>query len=346
LSHWPEADRDAFRAAFARGDRFDDNDGPGAHLADGTRRNIVTTYRRWLGFLQGNHPEDLMRSSAERITLERVRGFVAHLDREVRPTSVAMAVAQLCYAARLVAPNHDWQWLAAVKARLLARARPQDRFDRLVPPCQTLDFGIELMDHALARPATSRKASGIQYRDGLLLALISLRPIRRRSLAALTVSRHIEITNAGTNILLYAADTKSKRPDSFSVPERLIPYLKHYLEEIRPALLGIHPHDGLWASCKFRPLSGGRLYDIARARVRKKFGKDMGLHDFRRSTATYLAIDAPEMIDLIPGLLQHANPTSARHYNLAPAITASQRFAKHRTATRKRLRAPAMKRGA
>jgi hypothetical protein len=251
LIHWPEADRDAFRAAFARGELFDDNDGPGAHLADGTRRCIVTSYRRWLGFLQANHPEDLIRSPAERITLERVRGFVAHLEREVRPTSVAMATAQLYYAARLVAPNRDWQWLAAVKVRLLARARPQDQFDRLVPPRQTLDFGIELMDHALSKPVTSRKASRIQYRDGLLLALISLRPIRRRSLAALTVSRHIEITDAGINILLSAADTKSKRPDSFSVPEQLVPYLKRYLEEIRPGLLGIHPHDGLWASCKF-----------------------------------------------------------------------------------------------
>jgi hypothetical protein len=30
------------------------------------------------------------------------------------------------------------------------------------------------------------------YRDGLLLALVSLRPMRRRSIAALTVSRHLE----------------------------------------------------------------------------------------------------------------------------------------------------------
>ena len=60
------------------------------------------------------------------------------------------------------------------KARLAARARPEDRFDRLVPPWQTLDFGIELMDEALKLPSTGHKQREIQYRDGLLLALLSL----------------------------------------------------------------------------------------------------------------------------------------------------------------------------
>jgi len=345
LNCWPEADQEAFRVAFAPCDLFDDAGGRGAHLADSTRHNIVTTYRRWLGYLQANRPDDLLMAPAERITLERVRSFVTHLQGEVRPTSVAMVVACLCSAARLIAPTRDWQWLAAIKARLLARARPQDRFDRLVPGGQTLDFGIELMDHALTLPVMSRKASAIQYRDGLLLALLSSWTIRRRSLAAFTVSRHIEKDDAGFNILLYPADTKSKRFESFRVPEPLVPYLKRYLDEIRPRLLGAHTHDGFWVSRKLRPLSAGRLYDIARARVRGKFGKDMGLHDFRRSAATHLAMDAPDKVGLIPGLLQHTSPEiSERHYNLARAIKASQRFAAHRAEAKNRLRSLAMDR--
>jgi hypothetical protein len=31
----------------------------------------------------------------------------------------------------------------------------------------------------------------------------------------------------------------------------------------------------------------------------------MGLHDFRRAAATFLTMDAPEKIGLIPGLLPH-----------------------------------------
>ena len=43
-------------------------------------------------------------------------------------------------------------------------------------------------------------------------------------------------------------------------------------------------------------------------------GKAMGLHDFRRAAATFLAMDAPEKIGLIPGLLPHDSPeVNERH---------------------------------
>jgi hypothetical protein len=50
LDQWPAADIEAFVSAFAPGDIFDETAGPGAHLAEGTRRMIRTAYRRWLGF--------------------------------------------------------------------------------------------------------------------------------------------------------------------------------------------------------------------------------------------------------------------------------------------------------
>ena len=114
---------------------------------------------------------------------------------------------------------------------------------------------------------------------------------------------------------------------------------KHYLKEVRPRLPGAKTHDGLWASCKRRPISAGRLYDIARARVYAKFGKDMGLHDFRRSAAIHLAMDAPDKIGLIPGMMQHTSPKiSEQQYNLARGIKASQRFAASRAHLKAKLR--------
>jgi integrase len=268
-----------------------------------------------------------------------VRDYVARLDMEMRPSSVALTIQSLCYASRLIAGERDWRWLSAIKARLVARARPIDRFDHLTPPCQTLDFGIELMDTALALPMTSRKTRELQYRDGLILALLSLWPIRRRSLAALTVSQHIEIENDGVNLLLHPADTKSERFESFRAPEPLVPYLNRYLKDIRPRLLGPRPNDGLWASYRHGTLTDSGLYEIARTRLLKRFGRDMCLHDFRRSAATYLAIDAPEQIGLIPGVLQHSSPDVAeRHYNLANAVKASQRLAQHRASVKNGLR--------
>jgi integrase/recombinase XerD len=340
INEWPEADREAFRAAYEPGDVFDETAGPGAHLAEGTRTWIRFTYRRWLGFLKENYPDDFSMPPAKRITSGRVRAFIEHLSAEMRPTSVAITVCRLYTAARLIAPTAEWAWLRSVKSRLESLARPQDRFDRLVPPVHTLDFGIELMDVALTLPPSDgHKQREIQYRDGLLLALRTIWPIRRRGLAALTVSRHLEFDDAGVNILLYPSDAKEKRAESVRVPEQLLPYLMRYLKEIRPVLLGRSCHDGFWASYQGRPLDAGRLYDIVRARVLAKFGKDMCLHDFRRAAATFLAMDAPEKLGLIPGVLQHASPdVGDQHYNLARSMQAGRRFAAHLANARNRLR--------
>ena len=325
VDEWPPADRAAFQGAYEPGDLFDGTDGPGAHLAKGTRQMIRTTYRRWLGFLKATCPDDLSLSPSERITPERVRAFIDHLSAEVTPSTVAIVIARLYDAARLIAPMTDWAWLRSVKSRLQCLARPEDRFDRLVPPWQTLNFGIELMDAAMTMPTSGHKQREIQYRDGLLLTMCSIWPIRRRSIAALTVTHHLEFDGAGVNILLHPSDTKAKRAESFRVPEQLVPYLMRYLNDIRPALLGIRRHDGLWASYS--------------ARVTAKFGKAMSLHDFRRAAATFLAIDAPEKIGLIPGVLQHASPDPGeQHYNLAPSMQAGRRVAEHLANTRDRLR--------
>jgi len=112
-------------------------------------------YRRWLGFLFAARPDDLLRPPADRISLERVRDFNVQLGGEMRPSTVALTIQSLYYAARLVGAERDWRWLSAIKAQFVARARPCDRFDRLAAPWQTLDFGIELMDTALTLSNTS-----------------------------------------------------------------------------------------------------------------------------------------------------------------------------------------------
>jgi hypothetical protein len=122
LEAWPEADHEAFRAAYEPGDVFEETGGPGAHLTEGTRGIIRTAYRRWLGFLAMRYPDDLLKSPVARITPERVRGFIDSLSAEIRPTSLVIVLDNLCYAARLIAPRGDWGWLASIKARLAARA--------------------------------------------------------------------------------------------------------------------------------------------------------------------------------------------------------------------------------
>ena len=57
-------------------------------------------------------------------------------------TTVAHVVGNLHVAARLIAPERDWAWLACLTARLAARAEPLNRFDHLVPGWQTQKLDV------------------------------------------------------------------------------------------------------------------------------------------------------------------------------------------------------------
>lgn len=326
LEFWPDADRHAFDHAFAPGDIFDETCGPGAHLAAGTRKMVTTVYRRWLGYLDGATPAVLELDPAARITLPRVRAFVEHLEAEVRPTTVAHCARNLHYAARLIAPETNWGWLQAIAARLAALATPQDRFGRLVPNEQLLDLGLELIGEAKKLTSVRDGTRGRLFRDGLILSLLSLWPIRRRAIAALSVSRHVSRDEDGITLVLHDEDTKSGRSERFRVPDVLVSHLRHYLDKIRPAFPDAATHDGLWASSKGCLLSGSQIYTIVRRHSGERLGRPVGLQDVRRSAATFLAIDAPELASLIPGVLQHKNPEiSDRHYTLARSMKASRR---------------------
>ncbi len=300
--------------------------GAGAHLSPATRKNLHYGWRRWLGFLAESYPGELYMEAADRIRPVRLRDYIDQIAEEVSPSSVAIYVAQLYGCAGLIAPDRDWAWLKSLRSRLQARARPVDRFERLVPGELTLDLGVALMDEARGKAPDPWRRREVQYRDGLILAILSLWPIRRRSLAALTVTRHLLMEENRAELRLFPEDTKSKRPESWPVPDVLMPYLMRYFGEIRPALVRAPDQGALWPPLKGGSLRGGQIYSMARRRTAEEFGSAMGLHDFRRAAATFLAMEAPEKVGLTPGILQHASPEIGdRYYNLARSIKASRR---------------------
>ncbi len=327
MALWPAADKRAFDLALAPGDIFDETCGPGAHLAEGTRRMITTAYRRWLGYLHRYHQDDLRLRPGERITQAHMRAFAKHLEAEVRATTVAHYINNLHYAAKLIEPSTDWCWLKSIASRLAALSTPEDRFCRLVPNAQVLDLGHELMVEAADLHDYARRARETAYRDGLILALLSLWPIRRRAIASLTISRHVKSDEDGMTLVLYGEDAKSGRSERFRAPQDIASCLQRYLDEMRPAFPAFSSHDGLWASNKGCPLTGGQIYNIVRRHTERRLGKPVSLHDIRRSAATFVAMDAPELVSLIPGVLQHTGPeVSEKHYTLARSVEASHRF--------------------
>jgi integrase/recombinase XerD len=333
-SHWPEPDRRSFDAAFQQGDVFDDEAGAAAHWSCGTRRHAEIGYGRWLAYVRDYVTGALDEPPIERLTRERVRAFIAVLRDEVRMSTAASIVDGVYQTARIMAPDRDWDWLRRFQRRLQNEAEPLNRYPALTPTPETYAFGVELMERSKAAPSATHLLNEIMYRNGLVIALLSLWPIRRRSLASLTVDRHLIRSVAGLTLCLYPEDTKSKREEAFGVPSDLRPFVEHYLGHVRPRLMragrpSAHDHNAFWVSQRGTTLTADRLYASVRGEITGAFGKPMGLHDFRRSAATTFAIERPELARLIPGVLQHSTmDVGDRHYKLAGSAKAARRFTK------------------
>ena len=125
-------------------------------LGQGLAARYLFAWRRFLGFLAIHEPTALELAPSERLTIDRIRAFRAHLAETNVPRSVAGTVGALYKAARLMMPERDWTWLKAVKTRLY-RAAPSllVQAGRVITSLQLLDLGEELMEESKPKPGSS-----------------------------------------------------------------------------------------------------------------------------------------------------------------------------------------------
>jgi hypothetical protein len=95
LAEWPHADREAWQAALTPGDVVDEG-GIRARYAPATNRKLVKNYSRWLTWLSRRGLLDEHTPPGERITLERVKAFVADMAK-INATGTILARLQALY---------------------------------------------------------------------------------------------------------------------------------------------------------------------------------------------------------------------------------------------------------
>lgn len=342
FAHWPPCDRAVWIEAIADGDLFDGR-GPAAHWSDASRRVTVAGYGRWIGFLASTEPEALTLLPADRVTPDRVRAYIAMLETSLSPCGIWNYVKNLRNGLSVMSPGEDFGWLGTIEQRLWLKAdaqtcnKPVPSSDRLVA------LGLDLMDRARQSWETLRYQARLDYRDGLLIALLALVPLRRRNIAMIRIGQHLLRSEDGWSLVFEADETKNRRPIEFAIPDLLTAPIEHYLAVIRPAFREAAKHDRLWASLKTGGLSGDAIYCAVRKRVRAELGIDLTLHQFRDAAATTLAHSGPEDVMLARDLLGHADfGTTKKHYIRADSIDAGRQFAallaKEREAVRSNLR--------
>jgi integrase/recombinase XerD len=335
---WPAEDRIRWESAFKTGDRFDES-GPGAHLAESTRRVWWESYALFLGFVSIHRPELILLLPDARIDRSIVADYVTWLRKSRSDVSVAINLDHLRCALKLVCPGVDWSWLLSITKRIAAAAPRRHPKYHLVTSDRLYALGLELMDRAVTDADAARsisKAHAFQYRDGLIIALRALIPLRTRTVVAMRIGSHLVKIGDLWVLDIPAADTKNRRPLDYSIPEELSTRIDLYLGRFRSRIPGTDRHTGLWASNLRRPMCAMAIYEAVGRRTKKAFGFAVNLHQFRHAAASFWSIRDPANVLGCKDLLGHATfGTTEKHYIMAQSRLAGRVLASVVDAARK-----------
>jgi integrase len=336
---WPEDDRARWEAAFKAGaDRFDDC-GPAAHLAEPTRLTLLDGYARFLAFLSAHDIGLLARTPAARIDRKIIESYVGWQPASCGGVTIAANLSNLRSTLRYICPGEDWSWMSTIAKRIAAQATPKPEKHHLVTSETLYALGIELMDRATTKAnatANISLACALRYRDGLMIAVLALIPLRRRTLAALRIGRQLVRSGDHWGLDIPARDIKTKRPLEYPISAELSGRIDLYLNQFRCRIPGAGSHDYLWASKEGGPMFDKTIYAKIRRRTREALGFPVNPHRFRRAAATLWSSRDPANVRGVKDLLGHASfGTTEKHYVMAQSRVAGRTLARAVEAKRK-----------
>jgi integrase len=231
--------------------------------------------------------------------------------------------------AKTIALSIDWKWLNEIEEDLRLVATPRPKFDRLVMTDRLVEAGLTLIVESSTFADTPVvRAKGI--RNGLMIALLAICPIRLKNFASLEIGRTFREVEGSWWIVLSAKETKSRRADERRVPDFLKPYVELYLSEARPALARPSaPTNALWiSSVSGRPMIKKAVGTLVSKITFEALGVDVSPHLFRTAAASTAATYGGSLPHLASALLNHTDPRiTEEHYNRATSMSAAETYA-------------------
>jgi integrase len=331
VTSWPEADRQLWQEACRPAGLLDEHIGARACHADASNRKAQKGYGRWLTFLTLTEPGCIAELPADRITTRRVSAYLGSLISLGNSTATILArLQELGEVAKVLGPQRSWTFINAISSKVRARHRPARDKRNLKLSDELLGLGLGLINRAaLARNVPA----AILHRDGLMIALLALVPLRRRNMAGLRLHKNLIETDGQWFISLDASETKTHAAFEMSWPDELLAPLEVYLEIHRRFLESLpgrwsRPVDNfLWVSSDGSPMTQMAIYDRIRKHTHQAFGVAVNPHRFRDAAATTLAIADPEHVRIAAPLLGHRTfATTERHYQQAKTLEAHRAY--------------------
>jgi integrase/recombinase XerD len=329
VDDWEETDKALWLRARSASDLEDADSGSVSHWRPATVRYCQFAYGRWLTFCKRSG-WDMQQPPAERVTQARVKLYLDHL-REQQLSLWTMSGYVRGVHATICAfnPEQDWTWLKDIFVRLLRRAK-RERVRQGLPILagDILDRSLRALARLERSDDVGCVAAAAEYRNWLILAMLTLMPLRRRNFASLSINKHLRMQGDSWVIDIPAEESKAARPINMPVPGLLRSRILYYLRKIRPRLLK-GPDDGrLWIRASGGPMSDDDLYWYVTTFTKRSLGVKVNPHRFRHIAATSMVLAAPSGIDAARSLLAHATTnTTEGYYILGRSVATSRQHA-------------------
>jgi integrase len=314
VNEWPAAHQRAWEEACKPSIRLK-RGGAAAHLAPVSQQDIANRYDLYLDFL-ARQRLDFNRGVSEVVTPANVGQFMAELDVRVRSVTVWNSIYKLRRAAQLMEPASDFSWLVEIEKDVAVVMQPRNKAERLVLAHRLLEAGLALIYEA-GNSARTEMQRARAVRNGLMIALLALHPLRIKNFGTLRIGSSIKLVGSQWWLSIRVKETKSHRLDERRIPDFMTPIVDRYVKVHRPILFGPKPTDEtFWVSStrggQFTVKNMGTL--ISRITLRT-VGVDVSPHLFRMAAASTAAIECKDLPYLAAGVLGHRDRrTTEEHY--------------------------------
>jgi integrase len=325
---WPRADCEAWTAACRPSQRLK-RGGAGAHLKEITLADLKRRYGYFLDFLDRSGLLDRSAPAAGQVNPENVGKYIGDLNERVGSVTTYGSIYKLRRASQLLDSRGDFEWLIELEKDLALVMRPRSKADRLVLTEVLVEAGLTLMTDAEGSTSLSPLRKARQFRDGLMVAMLALHPIRLKNFASLEIGHNIVNIDGSWWIALSATETKERRPDERRIDDAIAPALSKYLIRYRLVLArDSHQSGALWLSSNDgNPMTYQAVADVIERTTRTTIGVGVSPHMFRTAAASSAAVHADYNPYLGSAVLHHRDQrVTEEHYNRASSLSAANDF--------------------
>jgi integrase/recombinase XerD len=324
---WPAIDRRLWDQARSKGD-FLAKPGLASHWRPKSIATRIKSYGAWLAFLTAEERLLGLASPSQRVSEDLVRRYYAVLSNRNAPTTVLGRLEDLYAMIRTLEGQVDLPHLRRLIDRLRPSARPvRDKRGALINPAMAQRTVLDYLESRKADTLVASRKKLVDWRTALIVTMLINLPIRLANLGALRIGKSLIKRGDVYEVSLEREEVKTERPYCAPLPAALTPLLDHYIEHMRPRLLGDTNTDYLWASYRYGHLSNQTIYLSVKAFTQSVLGTAISPHQFRDMAVTFHAVHDSAHFHASSAILGHSSlKTTQKHYNQARMLDAVRLF--------------------